>query len=71
VCSADTKDLTFFGHGSRYCLGGNLARRELRSVFDAVLDFLPPGSEPRDDLIVEIGFGSLRRVETLSVDFGS
>ena len=66
----DTKDLIIFGHGSHYCLGANLARTELRCMFDSMLDFMPPGSELREDLIEESGFGSFKRVETLPVDFG-
>jgi len=27
-----------FGHGSHFCLGANLARLEIRLVFDALLD---------------------------------
>jgi cytochrome P450 len=27
-----------FGHGSHFCLGANLARIEIRLVFDALLD---------------------------------
>ena len=67
----DTKDLIIFGHGSHYCLGANLARTELRCMFDSLLDFMPAGSKLREDLIEESGFGSFKRVETLPVDFGS
>ena len=64
----DTKDLIIFGHGSHYCLGANLARTELRCMFDSLLDFMPAGSKLREDLIEESGFGSFRRVETLPVE---
>jgi len=66
----DTKDLTIFGHGSHYCLGANLARTELRCMFDSLLDFIPSDAGLREDLIEESGFGSFKRVETLPVDFG-
>jgi unspecific monooxygenase len=65
----DTRDLTIFGHGPHYCLGANLARTELRCMFDAALDFLPPGASLREDLIEETRFGSFSRMETLPVEF--
>jgi cytochrome P450 len=47
----DCSRLAIFGHGPHYCLGANLARQELRCMFDAALDFLPPGSRLRDEEI--------------------
>lgn len=47
----DCSRLAIFGHGPHYCLGANLARQELRCMFDAALDFLPPASRLRDEEI--------------------
>ena len=33
--------LAFGGHGAHYCIGANLARMEIRQVFDAVADLAP------------------------------
>ncbi len=33
--------LAFGGHGAHYCIGANLARMEIRQVFDAVADMAP------------------------------
>jgi cholest-4-en-3-one 26-monooxygenase len=33
--------LGFGGHGAHYCLGANLARQEIRVIFDALADFAP------------------------------
>jgi cholest-4-en-3-one 26-monooxygenase len=31
----------FGGHGAHYCLGANLARQEIRVIFDALADLAP------------------------------
>lgn len=33
--------LGFGGHGAHYCLGANLARQEIRVIFDALADYAP------------------------------
>jgi cholest-4-en-3-one 26-monooxygenase len=33
--------LAFGGHGAHYCIGANLARTEIRMIFDAVADYAP------------------------------
>lgn len=33
--------LGFGGHGAHYCLGANLARQEIRVIFDALADVVP------------------------------
>jgi cytochrome P450 len=68
----DTTRLAIFGHGPHYCLGANLARQELRCMFDAALDFLPRGSALLDDEISwSESMGPLfRNLESLPVRFG-
>ncbi|WP_406691237.1 cytochrome P450 [Saccharopolyspora sp. ID03-671] len=42
--------LAFGGHGAHYCIGANLARMEVRQIFDAVADMAPDlrrAGEPR------------------------
>ena len=46
----EARDLLVFGNGPHFCLGSNLARGELGSMLDAVLDIAPPGSRVREDL---------------------
>jgi cytochrome P450 len=46
----EVRDLLVFGNGPHYCLGANLARVELGSLLDAVLEIAPPGSRVRDEL---------------------
>ena len=33
--------LAFGGHGAHYCIGANLARQEIRLIFDALADHVP------------------------------
>jgi cytochrome P450 len=68
--SRDTRDLTIFGHGPHYCLGANLARTELRCMYDAALDFLPEGARLLDDQVRWLRLGMFGRIEALPVDFG-
>lgn len=68
----DLTRLAIFGHGPHYCLGANLARQELRCMFDAALDFLPPRSCLRDAEIrwAESLGPMFRRLESMPVAFG-
>ena len=66
----DTSRLTIFGHGPHYCLGANLARTELACMFEAALDFLPPGARLLEDQIDWVRFGMFSSINGLPVDFG-
>ncbi len=67
----DAPELLTFGHGQHYCLGANLARQELAVMIEAMLDFLPPGSRRRKDLVDYRTIGPLRRPVTLPIEFGA
>ena len=62
-------DLLTFGHGTHFCLGVHLARQEMRCMLDAALDFIPPGSFLRPDLMEFTPMGFLRRPSNLPVEF--
>src|SRR5262245_7220324 len=67
----DARDLLVFGNGPHYCLGANLARVELGSMLDAVLDIAPPGSRVRDDLRQFQPMGLYKRPLNFPVEIGS
>jgi cytochrome P450 len=66
----DVKDLITFGSGPHYCLGSNLARQEMACMVEAMLDFLPPGSRWRKDLMEFQTTGLFRRPVTLPIELG-
>jgi cytochrome P450 len=66
----DVKDLITFGNGPHYCLGANLARQEMGCMVEALLDFLPPGSRWRKDLMEFQTTGLFRRPVTLPIELG-
>lgn len=66
----DVKDLITFGSGPHYCLGSNLARQEMGAMVEAMLDFLPPGSRWRKDLMEFQTTGLFRRPVTLPIELG-
>ncbi|MCD4525942.1 cytochrome P450 [Nocardioides sp. cx-173] len=41
ITRQDNPQLGFGGHGAHYCLGANLARQEIRVIFDALADHAP------------------------------
>lgn len=62
------RDLLCFGHGPHYCLGANLARAELVSMLEALLDILPPGSRVREDALRFEDAGLFKRPLNLPVE---
>ena len=66
----DTKALTIFGHGPHYCLGVNLARQELRCMYEAAIEFLPDDARLLEGQIRWSRFAMFSGIETLPVDFG-
>jgi len=67
----EVHDLLVFGNGPHYCLGANLARVELGSMLDAVLDIAPPGSRVRDDLRRFQDMGIYKRPHNFPVEIAS
>ena len=67
----DTSQLTMFGHGPHYCIGANVARTELGCMFEAALDFIPPGARLLEDQIDWVRMGMFSSIKSLPVDFGS
>jgi cytochrome P450 len=63
-------ELLVFGNGPHYCLGANLARRELGCMLDALLDIAPAGSRLREDRRELQDAGLIRRPLNLPVEIG-
>jgi len=66
----DVKSLTIFGHGPHYCLGANLARQELRFMYEAALEFLPVDARVVEDEISWRRTAIFTSIDSLPVDFG-
>lgn len=66
----DNSRLTIFGHGPHYCVGANVARTELASMFEAVLEVMPPGARLLEDQIEWERRGMFSAIASLPIDFG-
>jgi len=66
----DVRSLAAFGKGPAFCLGANLARRELTCITEALLDILHPGSRVREDLLEFQDAGLFLRALNLPVEVG-
>ncbi len=67
----EIRDLPIFGSGPHYCLGANLARAEISSMIDALLDVVPPKSSVFTDALEYRDMGLSRRPINLPVQLGS
>jgi cytochrome P450 len=65
------RDLLIFGNGPHYCLGANLAREEISSLLELLLDIVPPGSSVCSDAIESVDMGIVRRATNLPVRIGA
>jgi cytochrome P450 len=63
-------DLLTFGNGPHYCIGANLAREEIASMLDALLDVVPPGSSVCTDALEYRDMGLSQRAINLPVQIG-
>jgi cytochrome P450 len=64
----EVHELLVFGNGPHYCLGANLARREIGCMLDALLDIAPAGSRLREDRHEFQDAGLIRRPLNLPVE---
>ena len=60
--------LAFGGHGAHYCIGANLARTEIRMIFDAVADYAPNITRTGDPSRLRSGW--LNGIKELPVKYG-
>ncbi len=61
--------LAFGGHGAHYCIGANLARTEIRFIFDAIAD-LAPGIVRAEGEVKRLRSGWLNGIKELPVTYG-
>ena len=59
--------LGFGGHGAHYCIGANLARMEIRQIFDAVADMAPDISRAGE--VARLRSGWLNGIKELPVSY--
>ena len=60
--------LAFGGHGAHYCIGANLARTEIRMIFDALADYAPGITRTGDASRLRSGW--LNGIKELPVKYG-
>jgi cholest-4-en-3-one 26-monooxygenase len=60
--------LAFGGHGAHYCIGANLARMEIKMLFDALADHAPNISRTGDATRLRSGW--INGIKTLPVTYG-
>jgi cholest-4-en-3-one 26-monooxygenase len=60
--------LAFGGHGAHYCIGANLARAEIRVIFEALADLAP--SIHRTGNAARLRHGWLNGIKDLPVGYG-
>ncbi len=63
----DNRELVTFGNGPHFCLGANLARQEMGSMLDALLDIVTPGSAIVEDAMEFQDSGLFKRPLNLPV----
>ncbi|MDO9494455.1 MAG: cytochrome P450, partial [Nocardioides sp.] len=59
--------LAFGGHGAHYCIGANLARLEIRRLFDALADLAPDISRTGDHTRLRSGW--INGIKSLPVEY--
>jgi cytochrome P450 len=64
------RNLLTFGNGPHYCLGVNLAREEISTMLDVLLDVISPGSFVRKDLLQYRDMGTFHQPINLPVQIG-
>jgi cytochrome P450 len=67
----DVHNSMVFGYGPHYCLGSYLAREEIASMIDVLLDLAPAGSSVCADAIKYQDMGIFRQAMNLPVRIGS
>jgi cholest-4-en-3-one 26-monooxygenase len=68
ITRAPNPHLAFGGHGAHYCVGANLARTEIRLIFEALAD-LAPGIHPTGNA-ARLRHGWLNGIKDLPVAYG-
>ncbi|MEO6605647.1 MAG: cytochrome P450, partial [Aeromicrobium sp.] len=61
--------LAFGGHGAHYCIGANLARSEIKLMFDALADIAPNIHQTGD--VSRLRSGWLNGIKSLPVAYSA